>query len=115
MKILVIDDEKSLAKTMTAFLKDLGHQVECAFTGVEGREKAASFQPDIVLLDVHLPDNLGLEVLDHIKGKTPSPLVLMITGSGTVKHAVEAMRKGAEDYLTKPLDLDELELLLEKI
>jgi DNA-binding NtrC family response regulator len=115
VKILVIDDEKSLAKTLTAFLKDLGHQVETAFTGVEGREKAAQFLPDIVLLDVHLPDVLGLEILGQIKSKTPSPVVIMITGSGTVKHAVEAMRKGAEDYLTKPLNLDELQLLLEKV
>lgn len=115
MKILVIDDEKSLAKTLTAFLRDLGHQVENAFTAVEGREKAALFSPDIVLLDVHLPDILGLEIIEQIKSKKPSTTVVMITGSGTVKHAVEAMRKGAEDYLTKPLDLDELQLLLEKI
>ncbi len=115
MKILVIDDEKSLAKTMTSFLRDLGHQVETAFTGVEGREKAALFNPDIVLLDVHLPDILGLEILGQIKSKNPSAVVIMVTGSGTVKHAVEAMRKGAEDYLTKPLNLDELQLLLEKV
>ncbi len=115
MKILVIDDEKSLAKTLTAFLRDLGHQVETAFTAVEGREKALLFKPDIVLLDVHLPDILGLEIIEQIKSKAPATAVVMITGSGTVKHAVEAMRKGAEDYLTKPLDLDELQLLLEKI
>jgi len=115
VKILVIDDEKSLAKTLTAFLRDLGHQVETAFTAVEGREKALLFKPDIVLLDVHLPDILGLEIIEQIKSKAPATAVVMITGSGTVKHAVEAMRKGAEDYLTKPLDLDELQLLLEKI
>lgn len=115
MKILVIDDEKSLAKTLTSFLKELGHQVETAFTAVEGRERAVSFQPDIVLLDVHLPDILGLEILGQIKSKNPATAVIMITGSGTVKHAVEAMRKGAEDYLTKPLNLDELQLLLEKV
>jgi DNA-binding NtrC family response regulator len=115
MKVLVIDDEKSLAKTLTSFLKDLGYQVETAFTGVEGREKASLFQPDIVLLDVHLPDILGLEILGQIKDKKPSTIVIMMTGSGTVKHAVDAMRKGAEDYLTKPLDLDELQVLLEKI
>ena len=115
MKILVIDDEKSLAKTLTSFLRDLGHQVETAFTAVEGREKAIPFKPDIVLLDVHLPDILGLEIIEQIRSKNPSTAVVMITGSGTVKHAVEAMRKGAEDYLTKPLDLDELQMLLEKI
>jgi DNA-binding NtrC family response regulator len=114
MKILVVDDEKSLAKTMTSFLKDLGHEVECAFTGVDGKNKAEQFKPDVVLLDVHLPDILGLEVLQDLKSKDPSPVVLMVTGSGTVKHAVDAMRKGAEDYLTKPLDLDELQVLLEK-
>ncbi len=115
MKILVIDDEMSLAKTLTSFIKDLGHQVETAFTGAEGREKAVSFQPDIVLLDLHLPDVLGLDILDQVKDKNPSPVVIMVTGSGTVKHAVEAMRKGAEDYLTKPLNLDELQVVLEKI
>ena len=114
MKILVVDDEKSLAKTMTSFLKDLGHQVECAFTGVEGRERAALFRPDVVLLDVHLPDILGLEVLEELKAKDPATVVLMVTGSGTVKHAVEAMRRGAEDYLTKPLNLDELQVILER-
>ncbi len=115
MKVLVIDDEQSLAKTLTSFLRELGHQVECAFTGVDGREKAVAFQPDIVLMDVHLPDILGLEIIDQIKAKRPSTVVIMMTGSGTVKHAVEAMRKGAEDYLTKPLDLDELQLLVEKV
>ena len=115
MKILVIDDEQSLARTLTSFLRELGHQVECAYNGVEGREKAAAFQPDIVFLDVHLPDILGLEVIDQIKSKRPSTVVIMMTGSGTVKHAVEAMRKGAEDYLTKPLDLDELQILVERI
>lgn len=115
MKILIIDDEKSLANTLSSFLKDLGHEVETSFTAVAGREKAAQFKPDVVLLDVHLPDVLGLEILEQIKSKNPSAVVIMITGSGTVKHAVEAMRKGAEDYLTKPLNLDELQLLLEKV
>ena len=115
MKILIIDDEKSLANTLTSFLRDLGHEVEASFTAVAGREKAAQFKPDVILLDVHLPDVLGLEILGQIKSKNPSTVVIMITGSGTVKHAVEAMRKGAEDYLTKPLNLDELQLLLEKV
>ena len=115
MKILVIDDEKSLAKTLSSFMGELGHQVDCVFTGAEGLQKAAALKPDIVLLDVHLPDILGLEILAQIKAKDPSVVVIMMTGSATVKHAVEAMRKGAEDYLTKPLDLDELQLLLEKI
>ncbi len=96
-------------------MRDLGYQVETAFTAVEGREKATLFRPDIILLDVHLPDILGLELLGQIKEKQPSTTVIMMTGSGTVKHAVDAMRKGAEDYLTKPLDLDELQVLLEKI
>lgn len=115
MKILVIDDEKSLARTMTSFLKDLDYQVETAFTAVEGREKAGVFKPDIILLDVHLPDMLGLDIIEELKKKNPNLVVIMMTGSGTVKHAVEAMRKGAEDYLTKPLDLDELQVLLEKV
>jgi len=115
MKILIIEDEGSLARTLANFLEDLGHQVVRAGTAMEGLSKALADPPQLVLLDLNLPDKTGLEVLPRLKKEDPNCIVVMMTASAEVKHAVEAMRAGAEDYLTKPLDLDELQLLVERV
>jgi two-component system, NtrC family, response regulator AtoC len=115
MRILIVDDEKPIVKVLAAFLGDLDYTVQFAHTTIAGREMAASFKPEIVLLDIYLPDGSGLDLLQHFKTKFPAAAVVMVTGVGDVKTAVEAMRAGAEDYLTKPLDLDELQLVLKRV
>ncbi|HET9869556.1 MAG TPA: sigma-54 dependent transcriptional regulator, partial [bacterium] len=112
MRILVIDDEKSMHVALVPFLRDGGHEVGSAFTGTEGRQKAAAFKPDLVLLDLYLPDVTGLELLEGFRAGASPPAVIIMTAAAAVKTAVEAMKLGAEDYLQKPLSLDEMELVL---
>src|ERR1700722_20399317 len=112
MKILVIDDEKSMHVALIPFLKELGHEAESAFTGTEGRQKAAKFKPDLILLDLYLPDVTGLELLAGFRMESPAAGIIIMTAAAAVKTAVEAMKLGAEDYLQKPLSLDDMELVL---
>jgi len=93
----------------------LGHQTQAAHSASEGLSLAAADPPDMLLLDINLPDKLGLEILPQLKRDKPGLVVVMMTASAEIKHAVEAMRAGAEDYLAKPLNLDELELLVGRV
>jgi DNA-binding NtrC family response regulator len=115
MRILVVDDEKTILELMTTVLLEWGHEVGTASSVGAGLEKIETFRPELVLLDVHLPDGTGLEILKVIMTTQPGITVVMITANVDVKVAVEAIKRGAEDYLAKPLDLDELELLVKQI
>ena len=115
MKILVIDDEESLAKILSKYLQQNGHEVGTAHSGREGVEKAAVLQPDVILLDLHLPDWSGMEVLAKLNETSSTASIVVITGSGSVDSAVQAMRMGAEDYLEKPIDLEKLKIVVRKI
>lgn len=115
MRILLVDDEKPLRDLMVPFLLDLRYEVLAAATVTEGLQKAGSFKPDIVLLDVHLPDGTGIDFLHKLRTVHPDASVVLITANVDVKTAVEAIKQGAEDYLAKPLDLDELEIILKQL
>ncbi len=115
MRILIVDDEKSILELMTTVLVEWGHEVGTASSVGEGLEKIETFHPELVLLDVQLPDGTGLEILKVIMATQPGISVVMITANVDVKVAVEAIKRGAEDYLAKPLDLDELEILIKQI
>jgi DNA-binding NtrC family response regulator len=110
-KILIVDDEASFR---TAILRILGktHIVVEADTGESGLKLAASEEPDLVLLDIGLPDGSGLELLPRFKELRPSPTVVMITAYDQVKDVVMAIKRGAFDYLVKPVDIDEFELTI---
>jgi len=113
--ILVIDDEAVLARQIAEFLGDSGHEVQVAQTAAEGEERLHDSPPDLVLLDLKLPDRTGLEVLDSIQEFDPMIAVVLMTAYGSVPDVVRAMQSGAADYLQKPLDLAELLLLIERI
>ena len=113
--LLVVDDEAVLARQLARFLEADGHAVRVAGTGAEGLEAARSTPPDLVLLDLRLPDQSGLQVLQSLRAQDPGVPVILITAHGRVGEAVAAMREGAADYLQKPLDLDELALLVERV
>ena len=113
-KLLVIDDERSIRRILTLLLRDQGHTVEEAENGAAGLELARNQGPDLVLLDLKLPDLDGLEVLSRLLRRDPEVGVLMMTAHGTISTAVEAMRRGAFDYLTKPFDNDRLLRLVER-
>lgn len=113
-KILVIDDEKNIRDIFSLLLEEKGYVVDTAETGDGGLSKARKFSPDIILLDMNLPDLSGIEVLSRIKKFLPQAEVIIITAFGTVKSAVEATKLGAYDYLEKPVDNEELLLLISR-
>jgi two-component system response regulator AtoC len=113
-KILVIDDEKNIRDIFSLLLEEKGYIVETAETGEGGLSKARKFSPDVILLDMNLPDLSGIDVLSRIKKFLPQAEVIIITAFGTVKSAVEATKLGAYDYLEKPVDNEELLLLISR-
>ncbi len=113
-KILIIDDEKNIREIFSLLLEEQGYAVQEAKNGTEGLKKTQTFFPDVVLLDMNLPDLSGIEVLAKIKEYLPVCEVIIITAFGTIKTAVEATKLGAYDYLEKPIDNDELLLLISR-
>jgi DNA-binding NtrC family response regulator len=111
-KLLIIDDERNIRDIFTLLLREKGYLTESAGSGAEGLEKAGFFEPDVVLLDMNLPDRPGLDVLSGIKRKCPKCQILIITAYGTIKSAVEATKLGAYAYLEKPVDNEELLLMI---
>lgn len=112
--VLIIEDERVLAEAMRDYLAHHGYDPTVAGSGEEGLQKMRQSEMDLVLLDYRLPRMDGLQTLGHLKQITPSVEVVMLTAYGSVKTAVEAMRAGAFDFLTKPVDLEALILVLEK-
>jgi DNA-binding NtrC family response regulator len=109
MKILVVDDEAPVRDIIGKGLSQVGgYSVEVAQNGVEAIEKIEKDVFDLVLTDLKMPEMDGLELLRTIKGTRPEVLVILMTAYGTIETAVEAMRIGANDYITKPVDLNEL-------
>jgi two-component system response regulator AtoC len=113
-KILIIDDEQSIRDIFSLLLEEKGYLVETAETGRDGLSRAHKFLPDAILLDMNLPDTTGMEVLSKIKKSLPQIEVIIITAFGTIKNAIEATKMGAYDYLEKPVDNDELLLLISR-
>ena len=114
-RILIVDDERSIREVFSVLLAERGFQVETAENGRSGLEKARLFGPDIVLLDMNLPDIPGLEVLAGLRGLRPGPDIVIITAFGTIRSAVEATKLGAYAYLEKPVDNEELLLTISRI
>src|SRR5688500_13250008 len=106
--VLVIDDEPDLRESLETLLAGEGYAVESAATAEAGLRRLDHKPFDLVLLDVMLPDRSGLDVLREIRAADSSLAVLMITAYGSVENAVEAMRVGATNYITKPWDNERL-------
>ncbi len=106
--ILIIDDEVTLAKNAARFLERSGHLVEVVGNLAEGKAAFQRFSPDAVVLDYRLPDGTGLAFIEHVRAADVNCTILLITGHGSIDLAVEAMKAGANDLLTKPLSLAEL-------
>ena len=107
-KILVVDDERSIRNSMKDILQYEGHDVVLAENGLEGLVSVKSEKPDIVFCDIKMPKMEGIEVLERIKEFSTDTPVIMISGHGTIDTAIEAIRKGAYDFIEKPLDLNRL-------
>jgi len=112
--ILVIDDERSQREILKTILEDDGYTVHTAGSGKEALRLFKTAIPDLILTDLKIPDIDGISLLDSFKKGSPSSPVIMMTAYGTINSAVEAMKKGAFDYLTKPLERDELLITIER-
>ncbi|MDR3343048.1 MAG: sigma-54 dependent transcriptional regulator [Treponema sp.] len=113
-KLLVVDDEKNIREGLAASLEMDGHAVETAADGDEGWRRFQKGDIDLVITDLRMPGLGGEELLKRIGSETPGIPVIVLTGHGTVETAVEAMRNGAYDFLTKPINLDRLSLLVKR-
>ena len=113
--ILVIDDEATQRDVLTGYLKKKGYKIFSASSGKEGIEIAKKNPVDIILSDFKMPDLNGIKVLEQVKKINPEISFVIVTAYGTVENAVKAMRIGAFDYISKPVDLDELDLMIERI
>jgi DNA-binding response OmpR family regulator len=108
MKILIVEDEKRLAKLLKQGLEEQGFVVDLAFDGAEGQYQAEQYQYDAVLLDLMLPEVDGLVILKGLRAKGNDVPVLIVTARGDVEDRIKGLNLGADDYLAKPFDLEEL-------
>lgn len=115
LRVLVVDDEDLSRWTAHQLLARFGHEVEEATSGESAVEKVERWNPDAILLDVGLPGMSGIAFLRTIRHRRPVIPTIMMTAHATVQTAVDAMRTGAVDYLTKPLDPGELESALARL
>jgi len=113
-RLLVVDDEKGIRDAIAQVFEYEGHKVATAEDGRAAIEAASKVRPDVIFLDVKMPGMDGLDVLARLREEDPTALVVMISGHGTIDTAVEATRKGAYDFLEKPLDTDRLLVTLRR-
>ena len=113
-RIVVIDDEVNAATALETLLREDGYEVACAHDAGAGLALVEQIDADVVLTDLRMPGMDGLELLKRLKQSRPQTMVILMTAYGTVKNAVRAMKSGAEDYLAKPLDVDELEVVVQR-
>lgn len=107
-KLVIIDDEAAILELMSKLCRAAGHTVFGCTTGIDGMSAIRSQLPDLVIVDLRIGDVNGLDIVSMCRDQFPGTAVIMVTGHGSVETAVEAMRLGAFDYLTKPFDLGDL-------
>jgi DNA-binding NtrC family response regulator len=107
-KVLLVDDEELFLTTLAERLEVRGMQVTMATTGVDAVSTVDNQDFDLVVLDLSMPGIDGLETLKRIKAKQPDAEVIMLTGEGSIRTSIEAMKLGAEDFLQKPVNITEL-------
>ena len=113
-RILVVDDDKSLRWVTQAQLQQSGYDVAAAANAASALEQIRNLPADLVITDLKMPGMSGLDLLKEIRSLYPEIIVIMVTAFGTVENAVEAMKAGAYDYITKPVNMDELRLIVNR-
>lgn len=108
-KLLVVDDESEICDFLRGFFQERGYDVRTAQSGDEALQEIERDKPDVMLLDIKMPGKDGLEVLREVKRRKPDVRVIMVTALETSEKIEQAMRLGADNYITKPLSLDYLE------
>ena len=114
LRLLIVDDDEQLRQTLERRFKRQGLAVTAADCGEEALAKAAHNRWDVALLDLHMPGMNGIELMDKLKDLQPELEALLLTAQGSIETAIEAMKRGAYDYLTKPFHLPELEIHIQK-
>jgi CheY-like chemotaxis protein len=114
-KILVVDDEPEFCRLLASVLTEMGHEVSTASGGRQGLAKIRKNPPDLVFLDIKMPRMDGLECLRRLRKSKRKPVIVVMTGFGDIQSAREALRLGAEEYISKPFDLDDLKQLVNEL
>ncbi len=114
-KILIVDDDIASSRTLQLHLNSQDHQVRLAASVDEGLAVAGEFHPDLIILDIRMPGRSGLEGLPDFKALLPQTHIIMITAFHDMDSTIEAMQQGADDYIHKPIDIDELDASINKI
>lgn len=112
--LLVVDDDAPLLESIAEYLRSLGHRTETALTARDAMNRMKEYPFDLVICDVNLPDQDGFALLEWSRQAVPDSQVILLTGFGTIESAVDAIRLGAFDYLTKPIIDDELNFSIER-
>ncbi|NBU20521.1 sigma-54-dependent Fis family transcriptional regulator, partial [bacterium] len=113
--VLIIDDEASIRQSLSGALKDEGYKVISAASGKEGLELIRTDRPNVILLDIWMPEMDGVETLRQIKAEWPDQIVIMMSGHGNIETAVRSTKLGAFDFVEKPLSLERIIVLLQNI
>lgn len=114
VKILVIDDDDSGRHALAMLLRSAGYEVTSAATGLSALDLIDREQYQVIVSDLFLPDKSGLDILQNVQKISPSTEVIVVTGHASAQTAVRAMKEGAFDYITKPIDFDELKIVVSK-
>jgi len=112
-RILIVDDEAAMREVLELRLQEWGFEIFLAEEGMEGKEKAESCDPDIVISDIIMPQYSGMDLLRILRAGKPSRPIILMTAQATIDLAVEAMKLGAHDFVTKPIDYSKLRAILE--
>ena len=113
-KIVIIDDEPAMVEVIVTLCREKGHQVFPFNSAPKAVEQLDSIAPQVVVADIKMETMTGFDVLRHVREHHRQTAVILITAYGTVETAVEAMKMGAYDYVTKPFEIDELQLTVQR-
>lgn len=108
MKVLVVDNEQAFASTLADHLGQCQIEAESVYSGAGALAAVPQFQPDVMIVDLQMPDMSGLDVLARVKALDPAIEVILLTGNGSFDIGIASMQLGAFDYILKPVDLDQL-------
>jgi DNA-binding NtrC family response regulator len=112
-KVLIVEDEENERTGLAEVVSAWGYRVETAVDGYEGWEKVTQWTPSIIVTDLKMPRVSGMELLERLADQTHAMAVIVMTAQGTIDSAVQAMRMGAYDYITKPIDTNRLHTILQ--
>ncbi len=113
-RILIVDDDKEFAEGLAEHMREFGYLANVAYEGREGLDKFRAGDFHVVLTDLQMPIMDGMELLHEIKKLDNRSVVVVITGFGTIESAVQAIKNGAYDYITKPVKLEELDIVVDR-